>query len=97
MFLSLNLLNLLRVEKDMEDTDLSERTGFHNHVLLLGTHGSQVSVNDKDNGILKVKWVGNNVVTVASSQHGVNPFGQVKKYNHKDTKIVSISPPCVIK
>lgn len=50
-----------------------------------------MSVIDKEDGIILVKWMDNNVVTVASTCHGVNPLSQVKRYSQAEKKNYSIT------
>ncbi|KAG5869432.1 hypothetical protein JTB14_003124 [Gonioctena quinquepunctata] len=56
--------------------------------------GDYVSAIDKEDGISVVKWLDNNVVSVASTCHGINPTSLVKRFFRKEknyTGIASIS------
>lgn len=58
--------------------------------------GDMVSNIDKEDGIILVKWMDNNVVTVASTCHGINPTVQVKRYSQAEKKIVQVTQPRLI-
>ncbi|KAJ8951533.1 hypothetical protein NQ314_007664 [Rhamnusium bicolor] len=51
------------------------------------------SVIDRENGIMVVRWNDNNVVTVASTNHGVMPLGLVKWFSQKENKNIQVSRP----
>lgn len=58
--------------------------------------GEVASELDKQNGIILVRWVDNNVVTIASTSDGVSPMGSVKRYSKVEKKNINILRPCVI-
>lgn len=58
--------------------------------------GDIMSAVDKEDGIILVKWVDNNIVTAASTCHGVNPISQVKRYSQAGKKIIQIPQPRII-
>lgn len=51
---------------------------------------------DKNNGIIFVKWVDNNVVTVGSNCYGVKPLNYVKRYSKAEKKYVNVPRPDLI-
>ncbi|KAK9737326.1 Transposase IS4 [Popillia japonica] len=55
-----------------------------------------ISAIDKEDGIIVTKWLGNNVVSVASTCHGVNPTAQVKRFSQKEKRIIQVLRPSVI-
>ncbi|KAJ8959938.1 hypothetical protein NQ314_006141 [Rhamnusium bicolor] len=50
----------------------------------------------RDLGIIFVKWVDNNVVTVASTSYGVEPLSNVKRYSQSEKKIIQVPRPNLI-
>lgn len=42
---------------------------------------------DKEDGIILGTWMDNNVVTVASTCHGVKPITEVKRYSQCEKKL----------
>lgn len=58
--------------------------------------GDTISKIDKEDGIILVKWMDNNVVTVASTCYGTNPTVQVKRYSQAEKKIVQVPQPRLI-
>jgi hypothetical protein len=43
--------------------------------------GKYVNTLDKTNGILLLRWADNNIVSLASTNFGVRPMGEVKRYS----------------
>ncbi|KAK9752886.1 Transposase IS4 [Popillia japonica] len=58
--------------------------------------GDFISAIDKEDGIIVTKWLDNNVLSVASTCHGVNPTAQVKRFSQKEKRIIQVSRPSVI-
>lgn len=58
--------------------------------------GEHHSVIDRVTGILFARWADNNIVTVASTCHGIEPLSQVKRYSQKEKKIISVPRPNLI-
>lgn len=58
--------------------------------------GDHHSVIDKEQGIIFVRWIDNNVVTVASTGYGVEPLSQVNRYSRKEKKLINIPRPYLI-
>lgn len=55
--------------------------------------GTFESVKCKQQNIIITKWVDNNVVTMASTIHGVNPLSSVSRYSKSEQKKVQIPQP----
>lgn len=58
--------------------------------------GEHHSVIDRTTGIIFARWADNNIVTVASTCHGVEPVSQVRRYSQKERKIISVPRPNLI-
>jgi len=58
--------------------------------------GEYEHIIEKNDGILLVRWMDNSVVTIASTNAGVQPEGTVKRYCQKEKKHVLVPRPnCV--
>ncbi|KAJ8930307.1 hypothetical protein NQ314_016898 [Rhamnusium bicolor] len=55
--------------------------------------GEFVSAIDREDGIIIVKWMDNNIVTAGSTCHGISPITQVKRYSQREKKIVQVQRP----
>lgn len=51
---------------------------------------------DKESGIIFVRWMDNNVVTMASTCYGLEPISNVKRFSQKEKKIIQVSRPNLI-
>lgn len=58
--------------------------------------GAMEFAKDVINDIIIVRWLDNNVVTVASSAHGIYPFSKVRRYSQKEKRIISVPQPHAI-
>ncbi|KAG5899498.1 hypothetical protein JTB14_015208 [Gonioctena quinquepunctata] len=58
--------------------------------------GTYESTIQRETGVMVVKWVGNNVVTVASTCHGILPLSLVKRYSYAQKKIIMVPRPFLI-
>lgn len=54
------------------------------------------SILDRTNRIMVVRWLDNNVVTIASTSSGVNPQATVKRYSRASRSIVQVLQPRLI-
>jgi hypothetical protein len=54
--------------------------------------GKYVNTLDKTNGILLLRWADNNIVSLASTNFGVRPMGEVKRYSQALKKKTFKSP-----
>lgn len=77
-----------RIPKDCPITD---KKTFSKKV-----RGSYEGAIEKNSGIMVVRWADNNVVTVASTCHGILPVSQVKRYSQAEKKIIQVSRPNLI-
>lgn len=58
--------------------------------------GDSEHIIEKNDGILLVRWMDNSVVTIASTNDGIEPQGTVKRYCQKEKRHVMIPRPhCV--
>ncbi|KAI4465930.1 transposase is4 [Holotrichia oblita] len=103
LFKSLNLLFSLKQRGydgtgTMKENRVSKCCKFKQKSQIAKTkkRGDIVSNIDKDDGIILVKWMDNNVVTVASTYHGINPTIQVKRYSKTEKKILQVPQPRLI-
>lgn len=55
--------------------------------------GTFESVKCKKENIIIAKWVDNNVVTMASTIHGINPLSSVSRYSKSELKKVQVPQP----
>ncbi|KAG5880348.1 hypothetical protein JTB14_025767 [Gonioctena quinquepunctata] len=51
---------------------------------------------DKEDGVILVKWIDNNVVIAGSTCNGINPVLMVRIYFRTDKKIVPVVRPSII-
>lgn len=58
--------------------------------------GEYTSSLDKEDGIIVVKWVDNNVVTAASTCYGVSPITNVKRFSRAEKKVIHVGRPSLI-
>ena len=58
-----------------------------------GTYDSAI---ERNTGISLVRWSDNNIVTVASTNHGVAPLSSVKRFSRKEKKSIQVSRPSAI-
>lgn len=58
--------------------------------------GDYHHILDRESGILYVKWMENNVVSMASTCYGTEPLTQVKRFSQKEKKIVHVPRPHLI-
>lgn len=68
---------------DKKDLKKSPR-GTHYHTL------------DRENGIMFVRWIDNNVVTVTSTCFGIEPVSLVKRYSQSEKRVIQVPRPNVI-
>lgn len=45
------------------------------------------SQQDRDSGVIVVKWMENSVVAAASTEYGIEPIGRVQRYSQKLKKV----------
>lgn len=60
------------------------------------TRGTHESVIDRSNGIIFVRWVDNNIVTVASTCFGVEPIANVRRFSQAEKKHIQVPRPHLI-
>jgi hypothetical protein len=58
--------------------------------------GKYVNTLDKTNGILHLRWADNNIVSLASTNFGVRPMGEVKRYSQALKKNIQVPRPLAI-
>ncbi|KAJ8967162.1 hypothetical protein NQ314_003050 [Rhamnusium bicolor] len=57
------------------------------------TRVEYVHTLDKRNGILLVRWVDNNIVSMVSTTYGISPLEEVKRYSQAQKKNIQIPRP----
>lgn len=57
------------------------------------TRGSSKAIIDRQNGVIVIKWIDNNVVNVASTTYGVQPQSVVRRFSQKEKKILQVPRP----
>jgi hypothetical protein len=58
-----------------------------------GEFDSRIS---KEDGIMLIKWMDNNIVSAASTCHGIEPVDNVQRYSQTDKKVVQVQRPSMI-
>ena len=101
-FTSVKLVEKLK-EKDILSTGTIRSNRVENAPLLddkalrKKPRGSYDQVTDERTGITIIRYNDNNIVTVASTQAGVNPSRKVKRYSQSLKKYVLVDQPaCVV-
>ncbi|KAF2903608.1 hypothetical protein ILUMI_02579 [Ignelater luminosus] len=60
------------------------------------SRGEYDYVLDRTNGILLVRWVDNNIVSLASIKYGIQPLCEVKRYSQAQKKNILVSRPFLV-
>lgn len=58
--------------------------------------GNYIAKIDKEDGIMILKWIDNNVVTSASTCHGIHPITSVKRFSRTEKKVIHVNRPSII-
>ncbi|KAF2887039.1 hypothetical protein ILUMI_19134 [Ignelater luminosus] len=60
------------------------------------SRGEYHYVLNTTNGILLVRWVDNNIVSLASTKYGIQPLGEVRRYSQTQKKNIQVSRPLFV-
>ncbi|KAI4458697.1 transposase is4 [Holotrichia oblita] len=102
LFTGLNLLHHLKERGDQGTGTIRENRLPKNcplsdkKVFLKKERGSYEGVIEKETGTMIVRWLDNNVVTVASTCYGMYPLSSVKRYSSKQNKMITVSRPNMV-